>query len=85
MPLFMTVAFCGLEPADLFGSSSGNSAQIEKDQKRIDENPKDYAAYKDLAAAQASEGKIDAAIATLQRLKTVNPKDAVPPAPIAPL
>jgi tetratricopeptide (TPR) repeat protein len=62
--------------SDLFGSSSGNSAQIDKDQKRIEENPKDYAAYKDLAAAQASDGKIDEAIATLQKLKSVNPKDA---------
>jgi len=60
---------------DLFSSNSGNSAQIEKDQKRIDKNPKDYAAYKDMAAAQASDGKIDAAIATLVKLKAVNPKD----------
>jgi tetratricopeptide (TPR) repeat protein len=60
---------------DLFSSNSGNSAQIDKDQKRIDKNPKDYAAYKDLAAAQASDGKVDAAIATLLKLKAVNPKD----------
>jgi len=59
---------------DLFSSNSGNSAQIEKDQKRIDKNPKDYAAYKDMAAAQASDGKVDAAIATLVKLKAVNPK-----------
>jgi cytochrome c-type biogenesis protein CcmH/NrfG len=61
--------------SSLFGSSSGNSAQVSKDQKRIDKNPKDYAAYKDMAAAQASDNKIDAAIVTLQKLKTVNPKD----------
>ena len=60
---------------DLFSSNSGNSAQVEKDQKRIDKNPKDYAAYRDMAAAQASDGKFDAAIATLLKLKTVNPKD----------
>jgi Flp pilus assembly protein TadD len=60
---------------DLFGSGSGTSAQIDKDQKRIDENPKDYAAYKDLAAAQASNGDFDDAIATLQKLKALNPKD----------
>jgi tetratricopeptide (TPR) repeat protein len=60
---------------DLFSSNSGNSAQVEKDQKRIDKNPKDYAAYKDMAAAQASDGKVDAAIATLVKLKAVNPKD----------
>src|SRR5215210_9142873 len=39
---------------DLFGSSSGSSAQVKKDRKRIEENPKDYAAYKDLAAALAA-------------------------------
>ena len=62
--------------SDFFGGgSSGASAQIKKDQKRIDENPKDYAAYRDLAAAQASDDKLDAAIATLLKLKTVNPKD----------
>jgi tetratricopeptide (TPR) repeat protein len=61
---------------DLFSSNSGNSAQVEKDQKRIDKNPKDYAAYRDMAAAQASDGKFDAAIATLLKLKAVNPKDA---------
>src|SRR3954471_12087622 len=60
---------------DLFGSSSGNSAQVKKDQKLIDKNPKDYAAYRDMAAAQASDGKVDAAIATLLKLKAVNPKD----------
>jgi cytochrome c-type biogenesis protein CcmH/NrfG len=61
--------------SSLFGSSSSNSAQVSKDQKRIDKNPKDYAAYKDMAAAQASDNKIDDAIVTLQKLKTVNPKD----------
>jgi DNA-binding SARP family transcriptional activator len=60
---------------DIFGSGSGSSAQIKKDEERIDKNPKDYAAYKDLASAQASDGKLDAAIATLQKLKAVNPKD----------
>src|SRR5580765_5569125 len=61
---------------NLFGSGTGTSSQIEKDQKRIDKNPKDAAAYKDMAAAQASDGKIDAAIATLVKLKAVRPKDA---------
>lgn len=60
---------------DLFGSNSAASAQIKKDQKRIAQNPKDYAAYRDLASAQASDGKVDDAIATLQRLKAVHPKD----------
>jgi len=61
---------------DLFGSTGGSSAQANDAQDRIDKNPKDYAAYKDLAAAQAADGKLDEAIATLQQLKSVNPKDA---------
>ena len=60
---------------DLFGSNTGASAQAKKDQDRIKKNPKDYAAYKDLASALAADGKTDEAIATLQQLKAVNPKD----------
>ncbi|HVR13167.1 MAG TPA: tetratricopeptide repeat protein [Gaiellaceae bacterium] len=61
--------------SDIFSSSSGSSAQIKKDQRLIKDNPKDYAAYKDLAAAQAADGKLDDAIVTLLQLKTANPKD----------
>jgi Flp pilus assembly protein TadD len=61
--------------SDLFGSGSGSSALVKKDQKRIEKNPKDYAAYKELAAAQAGDGKLDDAIATLQKLKALRPKD----------
>jgi tetratricopeptide (TPR) repeat protein len=60
---------------DLFGSSSGSSAQVKKNQKLIATNPKNYAAYKELAAAQASDGKLDDAIATLLQLKSLRPKD----------
>jgi len=59
----------------LFGSGTGSSAQASKDRDRIKKNPKDYAAYKDLASALAADGKTDEAIATLQQLKAVNPKD----------
>lgn len=61
--------------SDIFSSSSSSSAQIKKDQQLIKDNPKDYAAYKDLAAAQAADGKLDDAITTLLQLKSVNPKD----------
>jgi tetratricopeptide (TPR) repeat protein len=60
---------------NLFGSGTGASAQVSKDRDRIKKNPKDYAAYKDLASALAADGKTDEAIATLQQLKAVNPKD----------
>ena len=62
--------------SNLFGGGgSGTSAQISKDQKRIQQNPKDYAAYRDLASAQATDGKLDDAIATLEKLRTVHSKD----------
>jgi tetratricopeptide (TPR) repeat protein len=59
----------------LFGSSSGASAQAKKDRARIAKNAKDYAAYKDLASALASDGKLDQAIATLVQLRALRPKD----------
>ena len=61
--------------SDIFSSNSTNSATIRKDQKLIKDNPKNYEAYRELASAQAADGKVDAAIVTLQRLKSVNPKD----------
>src|SRR4051812_39645151 len=59
----------------LFGSTTGSSAQAKKDRERIKKNPKDYAAYTDLASALAADGKTDEAITALQQLKAVNPKD----------
>ena len=61
---------------DLFSSNSGASGQIKKDRSRIEKNPKDYAAYKDLATALNSDGKTDEAIATLQKLRSIHPKDS---------
>jgi tetratricopeptide (TPR) repeat protein len=59
----------------LFGSSTGASAQAKKDRALIKKNPKDYAAYRDLASSLAADGKTDEAISTLLQLKAVNPKD----------
>src|SRR5215467_13323084 len=61
--------------SNLFSSNSGTSAQVSKDRSRISKNPKDYAAYRDLAAALNSEGKTDEAISTLEKLKSIHPKD----------
>jgi tetratricopeptide (TPR) repeat protein len=60
----------------LFSSNSGASAQVKKDRKRIQQNPKDYAAYRDLATALNSDGKTDEAIATLEKLRSIHPKDS---------
>lgn len=61
--------------SDLFSSTTGSSAEIDKNEKLIKEDPKNYTAYRDLAAAQAADDELDDAIATLQKLKAVNPKD----------
>lgn len=59
----------------LFGSSTGASSQVKKDRSLIKKNPKDYTAYKDLAAALATDNKLDEAISTLQTLKAKQPTD----------
>lgn len=56
----------------LFG---GGSNQISKDRDRIKKNPKDLAAYKDLATALQAEGKDDEAISVLERYRKLKPKD----------
>ncbi len=58
----------------LFGGG-GSSSQVGKDRDRIKKNPKDFAAYKDLAAALQADGKDDEAIAVLEQDQKLNPKD----------
>lgn len=58
----------------LFGGG-GTSSQASKDRSRIKKNPKDFAAYKDLAAALQSDGKDDEAITVLEQFRKLNPKD----------
>jgi Flp pilus assembly protein TadD len=58
----------------LFGGS-GASSQVSKDRARIKKNPKDFAAYKDLATALQTSGKSDEAIVVLQTLRQLSPKD----------
>jgi len=57
----------------LFGG--GSSSQIGKDRDRIKKNPKDFAAYKDLATTLQADGKDDEAISVLEQYRNVNPKD----------
>lgn len=58
---------------DLFGGGSGS--EVSKDRDRIKKDPKDFAAYKDLATALQGQGKDDEAIAVLERYRKLNPKD----------
>src|SRR5438445_1189186 len=58
----------------LFGGG-GSSSQVSKDRNRIKKNPKDFAAYKDLATALQAANKEDEAIAVLERYRALKPKD----------
>jgi tetratricopeptide (TPR) repeat protein len=59
---------------DLFGSGSGSSAQVKADRDKVKKNPKDWAAYRDLASALAADGKLDEAITTLEGVRVRQPK-----------
>jgi tetratricopeptide (TPR) repeat protein len=59
---------------DLFGSGSGSSAQVKADRDKVKKNPKDWAAYRDLASALAADGKLDEAITTLEDVRVRQPK-----------
>jgi len=61
--------------SNLFSSGNGTSAQVSKARSSIAKNPKDYAAYRNLATALNSQGKTDEAISTLQKLTSIHPKD----------
>ena len=56
------------------GSSTGPS--VSKALSRIDKNPNDAPAYKQLAQAYQNDGKIDQAIPPLERYTKLRPRDA---------
>jgi len=58
----------------LFGGG-GSSSQVGKDRNRIKKNPKDFAAYKDLATALQAASKDDEAITVLEQYRALNSKD----------
>ena len=55
------------------GGSSGPS--IEKAQKKVDENPRNAAAQKELAKAYEAKGRLPEAIASYQQYLALRPKD----------
>jgi Flp pilus assembly protein TadD len=61
--------------SNLFSSGNGTSAQVSKARSNIAKNPKDYAAYRNLATALNSQGKTTDAISTLEKLRSIHPKD----------
>jgi tetratricopeptide (TPR) repeat protein len=59
----------------LGGGGSSGGPSVSKAQKRIAKNPKDAAAYHDLAKAYEAKKDDDAAIAALERYRALRPKD----------
>jgi Tetratricopeptide repeat len=66
----------GTSLGDVFRDSSGTAGpSISSLEQRIQENPKDGDAYKQLAQRQQQEGQTKEAIQTLERYANVAPKD----------
>jgi tetratricopeptide (TPR) repeat protein len=60
---------------DLFGGGSSSSTSVSGAQKRIQKNPKDAAAYHDLARAYETKGDTAKAIDALNTYTRLRPKD----------
>jgi cytochrome c-type biogenesis protein CcmH/NrfG len=60
---------------DLFGGGSSSSTSVSGAEKRIKKNPKDAAAYHDLARAYEAKGDTTNAIAALNTYTRLRPKD----------
>jgi tetratricopeptide (TPR) repeat protein len=61
---------------DSFGRGGSSGPSIEKAQKKVDENPRNAAAQKELAEAYKAKGRFTEAIATYQQYVALRPKDA---------
>jgi tetratricopeptide (TPR) repeat protein len=59
----------------LRGSGGSGGPSAEDAQKRIDENPKDVQAFRDLATALQADGDTDGAIQALSDLTALRPRD----------
>jgi tetratricopeptide (TPR) repeat protein len=60
--------------SNLFGGSSSGSA-VRKAEDRVKKNPNDIQAQKDLATALQTDNQFDRAIATLENVRKLAPKD----------
>ena len=70
---------------DLLGSSDPSKQDADEARDRIAKNPKDAAAYRQLATATQTQGKPDEAIAALKQYLTLRPKDTEGTAELAAL
>jgi cytochrome c-type biogenesis protein CcmH/NrfG len=60
---------------DLFGSNSSSGTSVSGAEKRIQKNPKDATAYRDLARAYETKGDTAKAIDALNTYTSLRPKD----------
>jgi tetratricopeptide (TPR) repeat protein len=60
---------------DSFGRGGSASPSIEEAQKKVDKNPRDAAAQKELGRAYEGKGRLTEAIAAYQQYMTLRPKD----------
>jgi cytochrome c-type biogenesis protein CcmH/NrfG len=67
----------GIGLGDLFnnGGSTQGSASASKARDRIKKNPKDAAAYKDLATALQTDGDLKGSVAAWKKYTTLRPRD----------
>ena len=61
---------------DVFGAKGGGGTSISKALDEVHKHPRDAAAYKQLAQAYQSKGRIDDAVNALTRYIALRPKDA---------
>ena len=67
----------GVGVGDIFRDASGSGVpSISDAEKRVSENPRDAAAFRDLATAQQAAGNVDEAIDALESFVALRPKDA---------
>ena len=68
----------GVGVGDVFRDAGGASGvpSISGAEQRISENPRDAAAFRDLATAQQAAGDVDAAIEALEGFVALRPKDS---------
>ena len=57
------------------GSPSSNGPSVEAAQKKVDANPRDAAALRELSTALQNDGRSDDAVPILERYSRVRPKD----------
>ena len=61
--------------SDIFNRQPGTGPSVESARERVEKNPRDAEAQRDLANALQAEGEVDEAIAALERYTRLRPRD----------